>query len=174
MSNTGAEAFPQPPGDEATESTMYPWPSGSFFDPAPKPQGASDALTHGSEAQLQLKHAATGEVVIMKLLEQMGYLPPIQKGKTPSRIQAEHIVALTAEYYYSEFWKDFTANKGLDIDKLDDLHTRTAPYANLSPIHQVLESLVREDQYTPVYIHALRMMKIILLNDQEDESHDLP
>ncbi len=174
-------------------------PMGSFFDPIPDATAAETLLAHRSKLQLDLVALSDGEDIVVRVLEILGYIPEIPKpvsrtaDKTvddyqqqrtewqaekeaaiAARRPARELVGLAASYYRFEYWDDFATGRGLDIDRLGQLFERTETYAHQSPLHSVISTI--KDQH-PAATHiadAQRIIKILLLNEQESVEQDLP
>lgn len=156
-------------------------PMGSFFDTIPNTEAAKQLENPRSKEQRQLLEKE-GPELIMAALTITGMLPqkPEDNNITDTaelhrrhRSVAREIIKETADYYQATYWQNFNERTGLDIDRLGELHDR-AEHAPTAPIHQLLEQIASHNRSNEHIADALRIVKLILVNESEEENQDLP
>lgn len=169
-------------------------PMGSFFDTFPNQAAEHELITYHSPDQRYLLDQGSPEEIVIFALEHVGLLPkypdPAPKNNlsidektrltqtiddiTAHRKLVRGLVIQAANYYREEYWNDYSHRQGQDIDRLAWLYERTEAYATTSPFHEMLRKINDDHREHHHVIDALRVVKILLLNERESVDIDLP
>lgn len=194
MTHSTAEQAPSDaaPDAEVSQIDLTHGPMRSFFDPYPDQQLAHTVLALRSKEQRQLLASSSGSSLLVHLLEDTGYLPPVpsitprgelKKDANPIETQRQEsdlqrtvliarkpiidIVSAATEDYHDLFWEDYSAGQGFDTDKVAELAELTSPYASESDIHRTIVELRKQHPGNTHIADAQRIVQLILLRERQ-------
>jgi len=194
MTHSTAEQAPSDaaPDAEVSEIDLTHGPMRSFFDPYPDQQRAHTVLALRSKEQRQLLASSSGSSLLLHLLEDIGYLPPVpsitprselKDVADPSEVQRQEsdqqrsvllerkpiidMVSSATEEYRDLFWEDYSAGQGFDTDKVAELAELTSPYVGESDIHGTLVALRQQHPGNTHLADAQRIVQLLLLRERQ-------
>lgn len=177
----------------AAEETVFRDPMGSFFDPFHDSAAAEALAVFHSREQRQLLEIGQSDELVMHALEVGGLIPamPAKPGKDASaeerhqydqaQARAQHarspireLISTASEYYRSDYWENYDRREGQDLDRLGDLYNRAESFEAQSSIHELFKKICTQNPMEHQAVDALRIIKILLVNEREPIERDLP